>query len=565
MIAIGSIIKIIFLCIILMYIYLLNHNNIHENFNIENFVKNHNKLKEIQDLSLQEKIGQLMCIGFKTPVLTEEIRAMIREYKIGNFILFSRNIRNLTQFEKLNRDIHEEVMKTTGIMPFIGIDQEGGNIIRIKEKSTSYPGPMTLSATTIENAKMVGHMMGRDLMALGVNMNFAPLLDINNNPKNPIIGIRSFSDKPEIVSKYAIELIKGMQEEGIIATAKHYPGHGDVEIDSHLDLPIFTFDKERLYNMELKPYKEAIDKGLKSIMTAHILFKEIDNENPATLSKILLKGILRDELNYKGLIYSDCMEMDAISKRMPISQAAVKGIKAGNDIILVCHTKEHQIESIKKIKKAIEDNLITLEEIDDRVSRILKYKNEVYSIMKEKFFLNKNNLDIFINSNQDKIIQKIVDSSLTFVNGKQFEMKGKILIYWCKISALDKAQFNFNKGKNEKIINKEIASIDLLEYNPKEYSQNLIDKSENYDTIIFLSFNAFYNSSQAKMINKLNSINSNFFVISIRNPYDYLAIDKNINFYTLYESTPNSMRTLNKFLKGEIDAVGKLPIDLKHI
>ena len=552
------IIKIILIFLLLS---ILKINKFCELFNI---LTNKYKMKEVQELSLQEKLGQLFIIGFKKPELTDEIKDMIKEYKFGNFILYSRNIIDLKQLEKLTRDIYEVVINATGIMPFISIDQEGGNSVRIMDESTFYPGPMTLSATDILNTKKIGHMMGKDLLTLGINMNFAPLLDINNNPKNPIIGVRSYSDKPEIVSKYGIELIKGMQNEGIIATAKHFPGHGDVEIDSHLGLPILPFDKKRLYNMELKPFKEAIDKGVKNIMSAHIVFKEVDKENPATLSKDIMKGILRDELNYKGLITSDCMEMKAISEGITTPVGVVKGIKAGIDLVCVCHTKQRQIDSILKLKQAIDDNVISIEEIDEKVKRILKYKNEVYNVVNKKFLKNKNNYEIFKDSNQKEILQNIVDSSLTFVNGKKLEIKGKTLVYWCRQFASNKAEDTLKVESFSELLNKAIPYIDTLEYMPKEYSKDLINKSNNYETVIFISFKAFSFENQAKMINEINHICSNFFVISMCNPYDYLVLDKNINYYTLYESTPNSMRTIVKFLSGVIEAKGILPITLEH-
>ena len=172
-------------------------------------------MKNIQDLSLQEKLGQILFIGFNGTTLTEELKSLIREYKFGNFILYGRNCNNLKQIEKLVHDIYEEVINSIGIIPFIGIDQEGGNVVRIMDKSTYYPGFMTLSAANIENSidfRAIGKMIGKDLITLGINMNFSPCLDINSNPKNPKIGTRSFSDKPEIVCKYGIELMKGMQE-----------------------------------------------------------------------------------------------------------------------------------------------------------------------------------------------------------------------------------------------------------------------------------------------------------------------------------------------------------------
>jgi beta-N-acetylhexosaminidase len=520
------------------------------------------KMKDFEDLTLEEKLGQLLVIGFHEPILTDEVRALIRQYKFGNFILFARNVVDLPQLEKLTRDIYEEVMDSIGIMPFIAIDQEGGNTIRIMDKLTFYPGSMTLAATDLSNAEIIGHMMGKHLISLGINMNFAPVLDINNNPKNPIIGIRSYSDKPEIVSKYGIEVMKGMKSEGVIATVKHFPGHGDVEIDSHLGLPKLPFDKERLYNMELKPFIDAINNDVQNIMAAHIVFQKVDKENPATVSKDILKGILRDELKYTGLITSDCMEMKAISKTITTPGGVLKGIQAGDDLVLVSHTKQLQIDSANLLKLSIGDKSLSIEEIDEKVKRILKYKNEVYSIMNKKFFNNPDNLEIFNDESQGEILQNIVDSSLTFVNGKKLELKGKTLIYWSQQFASTIAEDILNGDNMGDLLNKEIPSADTLEYIANQYSKKLVKEAKIYDTVVFISFNAFSYKNQTKMINEINDICSNFYVISIRNPYDYLYLNQSINYYTLYESTPNSMRTVVKFLKGKIDATGKLPVTL---
>ena len=378
-------------------------------------------MKDLKDLSLNEKICQLLIIGFNGYTLSDDFKSMIKEYKFGNFILFSRNIKNINQLSQLIREIYDVVIKSLGIIPFIAIDQEGGMTIRIKDKNTYYPGPMTLASTVTSNAEIIGHMMGKDLLSLGINMNFAPVLDVNNNPKNPVIGIRSFSDNPENVSKFGNSLIKGMQEEGLIATCKHFPGHGDVEIDSHLGLPILNFDKNRMDKIELKPFKDAINNGVKNIMVAHIIFKEIDNENPATLSENILKGILRNELKFNGLITSDCMEMKAISEGITTHVGAKKGIKAGLDLVCVCHTKERQIDSINEIKKAVDDNYINIEEIDEKVKRILEYKKQIYEVLNQRFFKNKENLVSFLREklkaiNADIMIEGEKGGSFRLVN-----------------------------------------------------------------------------------------------------------------------------------------------------
>ena len=520
-------------------------------------------MKDFDQITFEEKLGQLLVIGFKGLNLTDDIKEMIKKYKFGNFILYSRNYHTLEQFEKLVRDLHDEVIKSIGIMPFICIDQEGGRVTRITHKSTVYPGPMTLSATdNYSNVQTIGHMMGKHLMALGINVNLAPILDININPKNPVIGIRSFSDNVDVVSKYGIELIKDMQEEGIIATAKHFPGHGDTENDSHLGIPILPFDQKRIYNIELKPFKDAIKNGVDNIMTGHIIFQEIDKDNPATTSERIIRKLIRDEFKYQGLITADCMEMKGISEGISTPIGVVKAIKAGNDLVLVCNTKSKQIDSLNKIKQFIEDNLIAIDEIDDRVKRILKYKNKVYSIMKEKYFKNQNNLQIFKDDQEKIFIKSIVDSSLTFISGKNLELKGKILLYWCHELFVNIAGEDLTFGD---LLNKEITTITSKEYNIDEYSIELIKISHDFDTVIFLSFNACLNNNQIKMINEIKSICSNFFVISINNPYDYLCLKGDINFYTMYEPTLNSMKTIIKFLKGEIEPKGHLPIKLKNI
>ena len=272
---------------------------------------------------------------------------------------------------------------------------------------------MTLSATNnYSNVQKIGDMMGKHLMALGINMNLAPILDVNNNPKNPVIGIRSFSDNVDVVIKYGIELIKDMQKEGIIATAKHFPGHGDTETDSHLGLSILPFDKNRLYNIELKPFKEAIKNGVNNIMTGHIIIKEIDKDNPATTSETIIKNIIRKEFKYEGLITADCMEMKGISNGITTPIGVVEAIKAGNDLVLVCNIKKNQLDSLDKLKQFVNNNSTNINEKGDRVKRILKYKKNFYLKIKEKYFKNKNNLKIFHNNQEKIFIRNIVKSSL---------------------------------------------------------------------------------------------------------------------------------------------------------
>ncbi|TCO68672.1 beta-glucosidase-like glycosyl hydrolase [Caldanaerobacter subterraneus] len=300
-------------------------------------------MKKIEEMTLEEKIGQMLMIGFPSAFYDDHIRELVTSYKIGNVILFSRNVQDARQVMDLCTDIQKEAIENTGIPAFISIDQEGGMVTRIYRGATYLPGNMAIGATKDpENAYKVGEIAGRELRTIGININFAPVMDVNNNPLNPVIGVRSYGENPEDVANFGINYIKGLQKEGVIATAKHFPGHGDTTVDSHLDLPKVNHGKDRLYEVELYPFKKAVENGVDAIMTAHILFPALeDSKVPATLSYNILTRILREEFKFDGLIITDCMEMNAIAKYFGTQKAASMAIKAGADIVLVFLTQKN--------------------------------------------------------------------------------------------------------------------------------------------------------------------------------------------------------------------------------
>ena len=240
-------------------------------------------------------------VGFPSIFYDDHIEQLVREYKIGNVILFSRNVKDAKQTRDLCVDIQRNVLEHTGIPAFIAIDQEGGMVTRIYKDATYLPGNMAVGAThDPTNARKVAEIAGKELRALGINMNFAPVLDVNNNPLNPVIGVRSYGEDPGKVADFGVSYIKGLQGGGVIATAKHFPGHGDTAVDSHLDLPLVAHGRERLYKVELYPFKKAVENGVDAVMTAHILFPALEgNRLPATLSYNILTNVLRKEFNFK--------------------------------------------------------------------------------------------------------------------------------------------------------------------------------------------------------------------------------------------------------------------------
>ncbi len=311
---------------------------------------------------MKEKIGQLTIVGFEGVDPSEEVLNLIEEFGIGGVILFKRNIEDPTQI----RELIKLLQKSSKIPLFIAIDHEGGRISRLDKPFTKFPSAAIISS--LEEAYSIGKTMGKELKDVGINMNLAPVLDINNNPNSPI-GDRSFGNDPQKVAVFGNSMINGMKDMGIIPVAKHFPGYGSISIDPHLELPYRNLNRENI-----SPFKYVIENGVEAIMTAHVIYKDIDVSMPATMSKNIIDGILRKELGFRGLVITDDLEMGAISKNFPIEEVAIKGIEAGNDILLICHSLDTQERSIKAILDKISTDSSFRERVYKSIDKIEKIK-----------------------------------------------------------------------------------------------------------------------------------------------------------------------------------------------
>ncbi|WP_348944314.1 beta-N-acetylhexosaminidase [Chitinibacter sp. FCG-7] len=339
--------------------------------------------------NLKAQIGQLVMVGFDGFVPNAHIEQLIREQRVGGVILFRRNIESPAQVAALCRRLQEINAEVSDIPLLIGIDQEGGMVMRIEEGVTPLPSAMAYASGYASHA-VAGcspadceelHRIGADeLRQMGININFAPSLDINNNRNNPVIGVRSFGENSPTVTVYGLAAMRGIQAAGIAATAKHFPGHGDTASDSHYALPVIAHDKSRLDAVELAPFKAAIAAGVDAIMTAHVVFPAIESDTatPATLSRKVLSGLLREELGFSGVIVTDCLEMDAISDVAKggagTAQGAVLAIRAGADIALVSHRLDRQREAVQAIVDALEQGYLPLEQVQAAAERITQMK-----------------------------------------------------------------------------------------------------------------------------------------------------------------------------------------------
>jgi beta-N-acetylhexosaminidase len=344
-------------------------------------VKKDSGIKEkISKMTLEEKIGQMIIAGFNGTTLNEELITLMNELDIGGVILFSRNIKTSSQLKDLTKDING---LSENIPLFISIDEEGGRVSRLPNDTNKFESARKIGDKKNANyAYKNGKKLGSTLKEHNINMNFAPVIDIYSNPKNTVIGDRAFGTDEKIVSTMGIATMKGLKEEGVIPVVKHFPGHGDTELDSHFKLPSVSKTLDELENFELVPFKEAIDKGCDVVMVSHILMEKIDSKNPATLSKKVIGDLLRDKMNFDGVVVTDDMHMKAISDNISIEKASVNSINAGSDIILIGSDVSTTKDVIDEIKLAVKNKNISEDRIDESVYRILKLKEKYLKIKK---------------------------------------------------------------------------------------------------------------------------------------------------------------------------------------
>ena len=353
--------------------------------------KENNIDKMIKDMTLEEKIGQMMIIFYREDHMDSTLKNSLKTVKPGGFILFGENFSNYDNTLKLIK----EIKSTSSIPMFMSIDEEGGRVQRLlslKETEVSDVPSMydVGKMNDLDLTEEVGKLVGEELRVFGVNMDFAPVLDIYENKDNKVIGKRSFGEDKEIVSKHALAFSKGLSSTGVIPVYKHFPGHGNTSVDSHVDLPIVTKTKKELLEDDLVPFKNAIKDGAKVIMIGHLAVPEITGDNtPASLSRTIITDLLKDELGFDGLVITDALNMGALTKNYTQDEIYVKAINAGVDILLM---PPGSVNALNSIKKSVEEGLISEETINKSVKKILTLKYDMiekdYNSYFDKSYLN---------------------------------------------------------------------------------------------------------------------------------------------------------------------------------
>jgi beta-N-acetylhexosaminidase len=332
----------------------------------------------MNSLTVKQKIGQRFSAGLSGTALSEALRRLVGKYQVGNVILFRENLVSASQGQELCGAIQELVRRETGFPAFISLDQEGGVVTRLPEEMVNVPGAMALAATgDPQAAYTAARITVGELRSLGVNLNLAPVLDINSNPDNPVIGVRSYGASPQRVKDFAAAVIRAYRDEGFLCCGKHFPGHGDTAVDSHLALPRVDKSPAELEACEFASFRAAIKQGIPAIMTSHILFPQLERQNlPATLSRSIITDLLKGRMGFSGLVLSDALEMNAIKEFYGVPQGCTLSLAAGVDMVFICHDPALMEESLRAAALAYEQGRFDVAEFDASVEKILAYREQ---------------------------------------------------------------------------------------------------------------------------------------------------------------------------------------------
>ncbi|MBE9583916.1 glycoside hydrolase family 3 [Mucilaginibacter sp. JRF] len=516
------------------------------------------------DLSTRERIAQLFFIRAHTNkgrAYEDSVETVIKEQKVGGLVFFQGGPGR--QAALTNR-----YQRAAEVPLIVSMDGEWGVGMRL-DSVINYPYQMTLGA--IQDNTLIykmGQMIGRDFKRLGLQMNFAPVMDINNNPANPVINYRSFGDNRFNVARKGIAYFQGMQNEGILTTAKHFPGHGDTNVDSHADLPILPFTRSRLDSLEEYPFREAINAGLSGVMVAHMNIPALDSakNRPSTLSRPIITGILKDSLKFKGLVVSDAMEMKGVTKFFPNGEADVQAFLAGNDILELSEDSER---AIKLIKKAIRKDMITDAEFEAKVKKVLAAKYWA-GLASYKPAPTRDVLP-FINRPEAKaLIQQLSDAAVTMLKGNTQTLRlnplARTAIVNIGIDKMTPFQQELSRWYPNSmlfVVGKTTSLNDLnaMLVNLKKYDQIFISI---YDTRTRPQSKLDYNSDIKFLIAQLaaqprtvTTVFANAYTIA-----GLPGIERSGALLACYQNSDELQRAAVKVITGQIKPMGKLPVSV---
>lgn len=514
----------------------------------------------MMDLTLRQKIGQMLMAGFPGPAIGPTYERLIREYKLGNVILFSENLKNASQTRELCASLQEQILQNTGFPALIAVDQEGGMVSRMPPDGTNIPSAMAVAATgDPHNAFLAGELTARELRAMGINMDIAPVLDINSNPENPLIGVRSYGDTAETVAAYGNAMAKGLLSGQVIPVAKHFPGHGDTAVDSHLGLPVVEKTQKELEQCELLPFRSAIVHGIPCIMAAHILYPKIEKDQvPASLSHDILTGLLKESCGFDGLVITDCLEMQAVQAGFGTAAGAVAAVCAGAHLVCISHTAALVEQAAKALEVAVQSGSLPMAVVDEAVEKILA--------LKRRFALGAYGTLSEVGCARHRALAAGMSAqSITLVRGALPAQTGKTLFIGCRAvrstPVVDEtgSALCFPFYLADRLGG---TGIEMSVEPDEPERARIAAQARQYDTVVIGTYDGLRHPGQIELANLLGR-QQNVVVAALHSPYDLREIGPCAAAFALFEYTFPAFDAFAHILAGEAAAEGRLGIRLK--
>ncbi|MEO8513543.1 MAG: glycoside hydrolase family 3 N-terminal domain-containing protein [Ignavibacteria bacterium] len=529
--------------------------------------------KKLESMTLREKIAQMIIANAVPENFTEgsadfrKFKKLCEESKVGGFIFFKGSS---TDYVKLSNKLQS--FSQTPLL--ISSDFERGTKMRVTDGAL-FPTNMAIGAAdNKELCYKMGLEVARETRLLGIHQNYAPVCDVNNNPNNPIINVRSFGEDPQLVSRMSESMIKGLQDGKVIATAKHFPGHGDTDIDSHNDLPQLNFTMDRMNSIELVPFKNAIEHNVMSVMIAHLAFPELETTPniPASLSPSIVQGLLIDKMGFGGLVVTDALNMKGITKYFSTSEVAVMCVKAGIDLILM---PLDEVTTINAIESAVNSGQITEERINRSAEKILKAK-EWLGLFENKYV---QEADVYKTINTmyaNDLAQQIADESITLVKDDKNVLPlkekagGKTAII-----IISEGGDQDNTGYLNSIASDYFKDNIVYSANSTTMDAELsgdLSSLSGYDNIIIAVYakvrygtgKISISPGNVDLVNRVNALNKNLAIVSLGNPYLLKEFPSASSYICAYGDSDFSIKASFKAITGQVKFKGKLPVSINE-
>jgi beta-N-acetylhexosaminidase len=491
----------------------------------------------------------VVCVGFDGPRIEPQLEAVLRETPFAGLILFARNVESLEQTRALTDRIRE-ILRS----PIIAIDQEGGRVARLRDNVEELPAMLALAATgDTELAQRAGAQLAFDLRRAGVNVDYAPVLDLMMMRMNTVIGARAFGDEPEQVIRFADAFARGLRSQGIVPTFKHFPGHGSTEVDSHLDLPAIDLDEQTFRTRDLAPFA-ALLPGAEALMTAHIIVRSLDAANSATISQKILTDVLREEIGFGGVCFTDCMQMDAIAKGIGTTEGAVQAVIAGADCVLISHSIDLALESIDRIVEAVESGRLSRERLEEAYARVQTLRAKLQAP-----------LPLDAPPPHSGVGREIGRRAVTVVRGSADAQASAGIIV------------SFEGATTEGVqgLHTEHASLagggDVpelrfpLDPNPEQVDALIGDLRKRAKRPIVLMRRAHVYSGQAAAVRAVLEAFPDALLVSTREPFDAFMFDSARHVLCTYGDDKPSMQGLSDVLFGGAPIEGRFPLGLTGV